>query len=334
MIKVSVVVPCRNEVNYLEGFVHNVFRQQLDGIALDVFIADGMSNDGTRDLFPYLSNHYSVLTFIDNPRKTVSAGLNRCIRLSRADIIVRMDVHTIYAQDYISACVAALNSTGASCVGGPWIAQGNTPIQKAIASAFQSPIASGGAASRFSSFCGHVDTVYLGTWARSTLLALGGFDEEMVRNQDDELSLRLIRAGGSIWQSPNIKSFYTPRSSYSSLYRQYLQYGYWKLLGIKKHRIPSSLRHLAPVFLLLSLILSSSLAVLFPVSGLVFILLACSYCFLLFVDICTRKPSYPVRVIFAIIVMHTAYAHGSLFGFLDFFCFCRPPASSMSALTR
>ena len=104
----------------------------------------------------------------------------------------------------------------------------------------------GGAASRRVTYSGPVDTVYLGAWRRDALLRLGGFDEALVRNQDDELSLRIVRGGGVVWQSATIRSSYAPRASFTALYRQFYQYGYWKVPVIRKHRMPASPRHLAP----------------------------------------------------------------------------------------
>ena len=112
--------------------------------------------------------------------------------------------------------------------------------------AFESRFGSGGAASRRAHHDGPVDTVYLGAWRREDLLRLGGFDEQLVRNQDDELSLRIVRGGGTVWQSASIRSWYTPRASFAALYRQFYQYGYWKVAVIRKHRLPASPRHLAP----------------------------------------------------------------------------------------
>jgi succinoglycan biosynthesis protein ExoA len=82
----------------------------------------------------------------------------------------------------------------------------------------------------------------------------GLFDEELVRNQDDELNLRLTRAGKKLWQSPLIRSRYHPRNSLAALFRQYQQYGYWKVRVIQKHRLPASLRHLVPGAFVLALV--------------------------------------------------------------------------------
>jgi hypothetical protein len=115
-----------------------------------------------------------------------------------------------------------------------------------VAAAFQSRWVAGGASSRRLDFDGWVDTVYLGSWPRKTFERFGGFDEQLVRNQDDEHNLRITKGGGKVWQSSRIRSTYRPRATLSHVFRQYLQYGYWKPFVMKKHGQAASLRHLVP----------------------------------------------------------------------------------------
>src|SRR5690606_37170429 len=151
---------------------------------------------------------------IDNPGRIVSCGLNRCIEQARGQFIVRLDVHTVYADDYIAQCLATWQATGADNVGGPWRAgavQGpEGVVQRAVAAAFQGRWVAGGALSRDLAYDGPVDTVYLGAWPRQTFERFGGFDEQLVRNQDDEHNLRLHRGGARVWQSASICSTYFP----------------------------------------------------------------------------------------------------------------------------
>jgi hypothetical protein len=157
-----------------------------------------------------------------------------------------MDVHTDYASDYVRQCVSVLQETGADGVGGPWVAVGTRIVSRAIAAVSHSCFGTGGGKSHDVEYQGPVDTVYLGCWRKATLEQVGLFDETFIRNQDDELSLRLIREGGKIWQSQRIVSRYHPRARLSGLFRQLFQYGFWKVPVIRKHRLPASWRHLAP----------------------------------------------------------------------------------------
>ncbi len=245
---VTVIVPCRNERAHIDAFLNRLAAQQT---RWEAWIADGMSTDGTRARILERAGNDARIHLIDNPGGSAASGLNAALAISAIaqqldDIVIRMDVHTWYADDYISQCVATLQRTGADNVGGPWIAYGVGYRQRAIAAAFQSRFCSGGARSHDSQYEGPVDSVYLGCWRRATLDRIGWFDASLVRNQDDEWNLRLMRAGGVVWQSPAIRSRHRARATLTALARQYFDYGYWKPAVIRKHRMPGSWRHLAP----------------------------------------------------------------------------------------
>jgi succinoglycan biosynthesis protein ExoA len=243
---VSIVVPCRNEARAIDAFLNSLLNQELEDINWEAIIADGMSDDGTRKVLQQFSTEHRQIRIIDNPSHIASTGLNACIRAAKGEIIIRMDVHTEYKADYVQRCVEVLGRTKASNVGGACVAVQTGYVGRAIAGAFHSPFAVGGARWHQPTYEGPVDTVHLGCWRREVLEQIGCFDETLVRNQDDELNLRLTRAGGTIWQSPEIVSWYHPRSSLGGLFRQYFQYGFWKVAVIKKHRLPASWRHLVP----------------------------------------------------------------------------------------
>lgn len=243
----SVIVPCRNEAAHIDAFCDSALQQQLPpGWQMELLVADGRSDDGTRERLQQRCAADLRLRWVDNPGRIVSTGLNACLHQARGSVIARMDVHTRFAPDYLAQCLAALERTGADNVGGPWVAEGVGPVGKAIAAAFQSRWVVGGARSRDTAHEGPVDTVYLGCWPRATLERFGGFDEMLVRNQDDEHNLRLRLGGARIWQSARIRSHYRPRSSLRHLAAQQLQYGYWRPFVMRKHGQPGSVRQLVP----------------------------------------------------------------------------------------
>lgn len=242
---VSVIVPCRNEVRHIGAFLDSLMRQQRDGLSVEVLIADGQSDDGTRALLEQASAR-SGIRIIDNPERMVSTGLNRCIRAARGEVVVRMDVHTEFAPDYLQRSIEVLDETGADNVGGPALTRADGYLASAIAAAYHSSFACGGARFHQAAYEGAVDTVTYGCWHRALFDRIGVFDEMLVRNQDDELNLRIVRAGGTIWQSPRIVSWYRPRTTLRALFRQYFQYGFWKVAVIRKHGRPASWRHLVP----------------------------------------------------------------------------------------
>jgi succinoglycan biosynthesis protein ExoA len=245
-IHVSVVVPCRNEKRHIRAFLDSVLRQELGRIEMEVLIADGMSEDGTRLVLDEFERKFAGIRVLDNPERIASTGLNRAIREARGEIIVRMDAHTTYATDYVRSCVEVLHETNAENVGGPALTRADGYIAQAIAFAFHTPFATGGAKFRDPQYTGPADTVMYGCWRKSTLERIGMFDEKLVRGQDYELNARLLSCGGTLWQSPKITFWYRPRASLSGLFRQYFQYGFWKVAVVRKHGWLASWRNLVP----------------------------------------------------------------------------------------
>ncbi|MGE4377591.1 MAG: glycosyltransferase family 2 protein [Burkholderiaceae bacterium] len=268
---VSIIVPCRNERAYIDALCDAALAQRLPaGWQLELLVADGQSDDGTRARLDARAARDARLRVIDNPQRIVSTGLNACLAQARGAVIVRMDVHTTFAPDYVAQCLAALARSGADNVGGPWVARGQGAWGRAIAAAFQCRWVVGGARSRERGYEGEVDTVYLGCWPRAVLARVGGFDETLVRNQDDEHNLRLRRQGGRIWQSARIHSWYVPRDALGALFRQQFQYGYWRPFVLRKHGQPGSARQLVPMIFVAAMAVFTAVLPLFyaPLVGL------------------------------------------------------------------
>jgi len=197
---------------------------------------------------------------INNPGMIASTGLNAAIRASQGEIVIRMDAHTEYAPDYIQKCVETLEKTQADNVGGPARTKAASFMQKAIAAAYHCGWVIGGAPFHNVGYEGLVGTVPYGCWRRSAFDRFGFFDEQLVRNQDDEHNFRIHLGGGTIWQSPDIRSWYAPRSSLAALSKQYFQYGYWKVRVMAKHGRPAKIRHVVPPMFVVSILMLALLA--------------------------------------------------------------------------
>jgi hypothetical protein len=189
---------------------------------------------------------------IDNPERTVSSALNRAISQASGELVIRVDGHCELAPDYLATCVRVLHETGADVVGGVARAQGQGPQGRAIAAALTSRFGVGTAAWHYADTPRWVDTVPFACYRRSVLERVGGFDEELVRNQDDEFNFRLIQAGGRIWLDPAIRSRYWSRASLGGLARQYFQYGAFKVRVMQKRGGVASGRHLVPAAFVLA----------------------------------------------------------------------------------
>lgn len=257
---VSAVVAARNEERFIEACVRSLLAQQSPEGGFEVIVAEGMSEDATRSILDRLVNEDSRLRVVGNPARVTPAAFNAGIRAARGRYIAFMSAHARYAADYLARCFELAERLGADNVGGPAIAEGRGYVQRAIAASHHSPFSVGGASWHSLEYEGRAATVFGGFYRRDVFSRIGMFDEELVRNQDDELNFRLERAGGVIWQSPAIRSWYSPRATLGALFRQYQQYGYWKVRILLKHGRTQSLRHYIPAAFVLGMTASLLLA--------------------------------------------------------------------------
>lgn len=248
---VTIIMPIRNEAIYIARSLESILKQDYPPYKIEIIIVDGMSTDDTRRVIWNTVDAYQLalpaISILDNPAKIVPTALNIGLQHAQGNVIIRVDGHCEIAHDYVQRCVEILQATDANCVGGPMTTTGETPIARAIALAQSSFFGVGGVAFRTGRRePGYVDTLAFGAYRRETFNWVGMFDEELVRNQDDEFNFRLTQAGGKIWLDPSIKSTYFSRATLRGLWRQYYQYGFFKVRIIQKHGRVPSWRHLVP----------------------------------------------------------------------------------------
>lgn len=259
-------MPVRNEERYIERSLGSVLAQTYPRDRLEVWVADGRSTDGTRDLVAAIGKGAPVF-LVDNPGGIVSTGLNECLRKVRGEVLVRVDGHCEIAPDYVERCVHYLSTEEVAGVGGPIETVGEDFLSRAIAVAMSSHFGVGGSAFRTGRPTAMLaDTVAFPAYHRHVVDQAGPFDEELVRNQDDEYNYRLRKAGHRLLLAPDVRSRYYSRANLRSLWRQYRQYGFWKVRVLQKHPRQMSLRQFVPPAFVAALLLSLSAALL-PMPG-------------------------------------------------------------------
>jgi len=316
--RISVVMPCYNEEKFI--------KESIESLADDYFqknceliIADGMSNDGTREVIRYLIKKGIHLRLLDNIKKFQAYGLNFGISEAKGEIVVRADAHCLYPPGYIRKCVELLKTTGASNVGGIMLPQGASKSQKAISLALKHPIGVGNAEWHLGNFNGYVDSVYLGTFWKKLFDEIGLFDTNCKTNEDAELNLRILKTGKKIYLDSSIKVIYFPRESLKKLALQYFKYGKGRCYTSLKHKKIASLRQLAPTMLVIGLSLSLILSFFWPL----FLLFPLSYLPALFLSALFSWPKKKIPlnqrllVGLAWAIMHTCWGMGFL-GYLIF----------------
>ncbi len=242
---VTLLVAMRNEERFIEKTISSIFSQDYPADRLELRIYDGNSSDQSVSVAEALCARRPLAVIAHNPGVTQAAGWNLGIDEARGDIVGIVSAHCELAPDYVSTAVATLERTGADMVGGLMRAVGEGKLGEAVAIATSTPFGVGNARFHYTNVEQDVDTVYMGLCRRETYQAYR-FDEEMVRDQDDELSYRLLDRGGRIVCNPAIRSWYQNRSTFRSLWIQYHQYGFWKVRVMQKHRRQARLRQLVP----------------------------------------------------------------------------------------
>jgi glycosyltransferase involved in cell wall biosynthesis len=232
-----------------------------------VVIAVGPSKDRTRAVADELQRSSDHVIVVDNPSGRTPAGLNAAIAAATGEVIVRVDGHAMIPPDYVAIAVETLERTGADNVGGIMAAEGVTEFGVAVARAMTSKFGVGGASFHVGGGEGPALTVYLGTFRRSALDRVGGYDETMVRAQDWEMNLRIRETGGLIWFTPAMLVTYRPRATVGALARQYHDYGRWRREVVRRHPDTLSLRYLAAPAAVAAIAIGLLLVVLGLVTG-------------------------------------------------------------------
>jgi succinoglycan biosynthesis protein ExoA len=317
---VSLLVAMRNEETHIGRTLASILAQDYPSDRLEILIYDGQSTDRSWEIAGSLVADRPLASLSPNPGITQSAGWNLGIADARGDVIGIVSAHCELAPDYVSTAVETLERTGADMVGGLMRAVGDRGMGEAIALATSTPFGVGGARFHYTDVEEQVDTVYMGL-CRSEVYRRLRFDEEMVRDQDDELSYRLLDQGGRIMCNPAIRSSYTNRPSLRSLWRQYFEYGYWKVRVMQKHPKQVRTRQLVPPAFVAVIIGASALA---PFSQLGRIALAGSIGSYVVANVAASasasrtRPDLLPLLPFVFGTIHVAYGLGYLVGLLRF----------------
>lgn len=261
---VSLLVAMKNEERFIISCLESLFNQDYPADKMQVLVMDGMSTDNSWPVTEEFIDGKSMFCLLRNPKGIQSAAWNLGIERSHGDILTIVSAHSVLSNDYVSKAIETLQRTGADLVGGTVRSISTSKIGEAIAIAMSTPFGVGGARFRYTDKEEETDSVFMGFCRRSVYEKIGGYDEELVRNQDDEFSYRLKMTGGRIICNPEIKSYYYTRSSFRSLWKQYFQYGFWKVRVLQKHSSQMRLRQFVPTAFILALVVSIILAITLP----------------------------------------------------------------------
>jgi len=272
-IIVSVVVPMRNEAQHIHSCLRSLVGQSFPSDKYEIWVADGRSTDRSRETVSVFEQGKVQVRLLDNALQTTPSGINLGIRAAKGQIIVIAGAHAVYPADFIENCVYWLDKTGADVVGGPVRTEAeNGHFGARMATlVLTSPFGVGNSRFRTSSEEGWVDTVPFGAYRRAILDRVGLFNERLVRNQDNDLSARIRRAGGKIYLTPALTTTYIPVRNFTDLLRQAFRKSQWHIFTLRENVLALGFRHLCPAALVVAV---AGLLVFSAVSSLGLMLLA------------------------------------------------------------
>ncbi len=322
MKSVSIVIPCRNEEKYIGRCIDSILLQDYPLENISVFVCDGKSTDETIAIIKDYSAKHRNINLLINEKRTTPFALNLGIKASNSDIVIILGAHSELYPNYVSSCIEAFNfGDNIGCTGGIIENVYENETSEVIGKAMSSVFGVGNAHFRTGNKDGFVDTVAFGAYKREVFDKAGLFDEELIRNQDDEFNFRLLSKGYTIYLFRKIRSKYFVRASFEKLFKQYEQYGYWKVYVNKKHNTVTTVRQVIPLLFVLFLFFGFLLSFLHPFFILLYAFTMTMYLVMssIFAVTMASELTHPIKIVYSFFVLHFSYGWGYLKGIIDFF---------------
>lgn len=250
---VSIVIPMLNERHHILRCLESIENQVYPAENVEVCIVDGQSTDGCRELVEDYSRDHNNSQLLENPERQTAKSLNIGAKAAKGEVIIILGAHSYIETDFISKNIQLMKKKNVPCVGGTQINRGDTYLQQGIGNAMASPFGILSAPYRFKKNPGYVDTVVYAAYHRKLFEEVGYFDERAIIAEDAEFNWRIRQAGYQIFFSPDIISYYMPRSNLVRLAKQFFRYGMLRINVVKKHLDALKILHIVPaafVFLL------------------------------------------------------------------------------------
>ena len=335
---ISVIVPCRNEVENITECLDAIFNSELDeNDQLEVILVDGLSDDGTVELLEAYQQQDRRLKLIQNKARVTPVAFNLGVLAAKGEFVQIIGARQIISSDYLKKAKATLNENeDIWCVGGAVENVYQTEESKIIGLAMGSTFGVGGGNFRILKESAYTDTVGTPMYKKEVFKNIGLFNESLLRNQDDEFNFRLTKSGGKIYLIADITIKYYVRASIKNLFRQYYQYGYWKVFVNKMHNTITTYRQLFPVVFVVGLILGLITSFLIPFLWFFYVSVVLIYLFC-----CMNfgiksgssfKQGLKIAKIFP--VLHLSYGWGYLIAIFKFLIFRKNPIKADAKLSR
>lgn len=254
-MQVSVVIPVYNEEKYIRKCVESLLHQTFSKSDMEWIFVDGCSGDQTREiLYQYQKQWPDLIKVLLNTNKTVPYAMNIGIGESVGTYMIRLDAHAEYPVNYIEKCVYYLDTVDADNVGGFAKTKGQSEMGEIISRMLSSRFGVGNSQFRTHGKGGFVDTVPFGAFRKEVFKRLGGYDERLTRNQDNEMNFRIRKNGGKIYLADDICFAYYARNTIKGILKMAFLNGKWNVITSRLCPGTMGIRHFVPMIFVVSLL--------------------------------------------------------------------------------
>ncbi len=318
--KVSIIIPCRNEKEYIDQCIYTLLNN--DYPQKELIVVDGQSNHEARKIISEYEQSYPNVKFISNSKMITPVALNIGLEEAEGDFVMIAGAHATFPGNYISEMVRRMDQFDhAAGVGGALNTTAeDTLAAHSIAKVMKDKLGVGNSMFRIGGKKPvKVDTLPYGLYKKDVFDRVGKYDERLVRNQDIELARRIGRNGEHLYLFSDIKCDYYFKGTFSNLARLNFKNGLWNVftLYITRHLSSLSTRHYIPLLFVLSLLLPAILSI-FTEPAFLWISLFITVVYLALVVFrsikLADKHSRILYIIWSFCVLHFSYGFGSLLG--------------------
>lgn len=230
-MKLSFIIVAYNAGNSLQNSLGSLLEQDYPHENIEVILVDGLSSDNTkRTMLDFQQNVKSFDKIIvkDNPGKYLACGWNVALSEASGDIILRVDAHTKFPKDFISKNIECIE-TGEDICGGKVISilENDSPFDRVMLKAENSMFGGGFSFFRRGQECRYTSTLAFAAYRKHVFDAVGRYNENLVRTEDNEMHYRMAKKGYKFLFNPEIISYRFCRNNLESLMRQKFLNGYW-----------------------------------------------------------------------------------------------------------
>ncbi len=261
---VSVLLAVRNESEHLDECLRSILALDYPRDLLEIIIVDGASTDGTIDKLRAWCRQENRIRVYENPQRLTAAGMNIALAQASHDLCLWISGHALIEPNHLRCAVETLEETGAAAVGGVLRTEGTTTIGKINAAVLSHRFGVGNAPHRVATQSGWVSTVTMALYRKKAIVDVWGFNENLPRNQDNELHERMNLRGYRSYLDIRIQPVYLCRNTLGGLLRQAWKNGYWNIMMTRMGHGGLSIRHFVPMAFVGSVLLTALGGLLVP----------------------------------------------------------------------